>query len=108
MWLALAYTDGNSYCDCDGKCYTDTEAYTHTERCADTKAASHAAASAVKPAFNGIVFLRGLANIASPRNAYSIEGSTRSAENSLSIAQIICVFARATSDCAQPIIASHQ
>ena len=66
MCLAFAYAYGNGNAKCNGVayCYRGTENYSCTE------AASHAAASTVRPGFNGIVFLRGLANIASPRNAY--------------------------------------
>ncbi len=87
MWVAFAYADRNGnrisntndYADCN----TWRQNYPHTA------AASHAAASAVRPGFNGIVFLRGLAMFASPRNAYfAAEEDTRSAESLFSLAQI--------------------
>jgi hypothetical protein len=58
LWVALAntyaYCNGNAYCNADAYCNRGAEIY------ADTKAASHTAASALGPAFNGR-FLRGLA-----------------------------------------------
>ena len=51
LWVAVANTDaycnGNAYCNADAYCYCSAEVY------ADTAAASHAAASALRPAFNG-------------------------------------------------------
>jgi len=85
LWVAFAYADrnGHSHGNGDAYCYPGTEVY------ADAPAASHAAASAVRPGFNGIVFLRGLAMFASPRNAYfAAEEDTRSAESLFSLAQI--------------------
>jgi hypothetical protein len=74
-----ANSDGNDYANCN----TWRQNYPHTT------ATSHAAASAVRRGFNGIVFLRGLAMFASPRNAYfAAEEDTRSAESLFSLAQI--------------------
>ncbi len=73
--LADADGNGNSYGNSNAYCYRGTKVYSHTE------AASHAAASAVRRGFNKIVFLRGLAMFASPRNAYPFEETTRSTEN---------------------------
>jgi len=84
LCVALADADGNGNAERNGDayCYPGTEVY------ADAPAASHAAASALRPAFKGIVFLRGLAMFASPRNAYIAEEDTRSAESLFSFAQI--------------------
>jgi hypothetical protein len=55
LWIALAYADRDGDCnsDSDAYCYRGAEVY------ADTAAASHTAASAVRRAFNSR-FLRGL------------------------------------------------
>ena len=60
----LADSYGNSISNANDYTNTWRQNYTHTA------AASYAAASAVTPTFNGIVFLRGLAMFVSPRNAY--------------------------------------
>jgi len=75
--------------DADRNGNSNGQAYSNSETGSDTEAASHAAPSAVRPGFNGIVFLRGLAMFASPRNAYfAAEEDTRSAESLFSLAQI--------------------
>jgi hypothetical protein len=90
LCVAFAYTHGDGHGNGNGisnandyaNCNTWRQNYPHTAT------ASHAAASAVRPGFNGIVFLRGLA-FASPRNAYfAAEEDTRSAESLFSLAQI--------------------
>jgi hypothetical protein len=65
---ADAYGNSNAY----GISNSNANDYTNTWRqnYPHTATAWHAAPSAVTPKFNGIVFLRGLAMIASPRNAY--------------------------------------
>jgi len=87
-----AESDANaySYGDCNGNAYCDTNCNTWRQNYPHTATAAHAAASAVRPGFNGIVFLRGLAKqFASPRNAYfAAEEDTRSAESLFSFAQI--------------------
>jgi hypothetical protein len=60
-----SYGNGHSYRNSDAYCYRGTKDYAYTE------AASHAAASTVRFGVNRVVFLRGLAMFASPRNAYS-------------------------------------
>jgi hypothetical protein len=85
LWTAaIAHADSDS--DCNGNAYCNPGA---AKAIADGETASHAAASAVRRGFNGIVFLRGLAMFASPRNAYcATEEDTRSAESLFSLAQI--------------------
>ena len=63
---AYGISNSNAYGNSISNDYTNTwrQNYPHTA------AAWHAAPSAVTPKFNGIVFLRGLAMFASPRNAY--------------------------------------
>jgi hypothetical protein len=65
MWVALANTYGycNSDSDSDAYCNTWRQNYPHTA------AASHAAAPALRPAFNGH-FFGDSRSLASPRNAY--------------------------------------
>jgi hypothetical protein len=67
LWIALAYTNGNG----NGNGDSDCNAYINAsaEGYSDTAAASHSAASAVRPAFNGRFFGDSRA-LASPRNAY--------------------------------------
>ena len=98
LWVALAntyaYCNGNAYCNGDAYCYRGAEVY------ADTQAASHTAASAVRPAFNGR-FLRGLAiNSRVPVMRTSLEEITRSAESSSSMSKRGARVAPAVSDLA--------
>jgi len=67
LWVANthAYCNSNAYCYGNAYCYSPAEVYVY----ADAKTAWHAAASALRLAFNDR-FLRGLASLASPRNAY--------------------------------------
>ena len=75
MWVALAYTHGNRNgdSDCNAYCYRGAEVY------ADTTAASHTGASAVRSRFTQ--FVRGLANcFASPRKAVSCLSQSASSQ----------------------------
>jgi hypothetical protein len=75
MWVALAYTHGNRNgdSDCNAYCYRCAEVY------ADTTAASHTAASALRSWFTQ--FVRGLANcFASPRKAVSCLSQSASSQ----------------------------
>ena len=67
--LRVAFANTYAYCNGNATATATPTATRGAEVYADTAAASHAAASALRPAFNGR-FLRGLAMIASPRNAY--------------------------------------
>ena len=69
MWIALAYT----YADCNGNADCDGDADCPAEVFADAQAASHAAAPALRPAFNGH-FFGDSRSLASPRNAYFSRG----------------------------------
>jgi hypothetical protein len=79
--LADADSNGNCNCNCDRICNGDAYCYRGTENYSCTEAASHAAASTVRSGFNKIVFLRGLATFASPRNAYPFEETIPSTES---------------------------
>ena len=61
MWVAFAYAHG--YCNGDAYCYRGAKVYSYTT------AASHPAASALRPASSGH-FFGDSRSLASPRNAY--------------------------------------